>query len=120
MSIRPNIDAREYNRRYELIEACAENAPEGVHEHAKELVAVIGDVADLLLRELKRAGFPICNCDGIREIEAVIYGAVLKQYYAAVAGAEGFGEAMGTDAKDRVIEQVIRDRDFLREITGHA
>lgn len=97
MTIRHNIPAREYSDSLYRIEACAEHAPDGEHEIAKQFVSVLGSISNEILARLKQIGLPIDNCDGIREIEAVICGAVLHEDWAAVVEAEEFGRRI-TDA----------------------
>lgn len=113
MTIRTTIGVRALNDKLNLIDACAENAPEGTYDEAKQVREIIGDMADEFMRRLQTIGLDTPNCDQIREVEAVMYGYVRDANPLVVATAEGFGEAMDGPARANVIAGATRDRDFL-------
>lgn len=110
------IRNQELNRRLSNLESCAENAPEGAYEQAKAVAKIVGNAAKGLLSALRAAGLKAKNSDSLRDIEAAIYGYILDsnpEAYGLITG-EGFGEHIEGPARDRVIAQASRDRDFLR------
>jgi len=118
MTIRNRIDANELSNRLSDLELCAEYAPEGTYEREKEIVAFIGDTANAILRGVRELGLNAPNCDQIREVEAVLYGYIRSANALAVAAGEGFGAAMSGPARERVIAQAARDRDFLAKVSA--
>lgn len=95
--------------------ACCDDAPSRTHEDAKELNFILGDAVDELMFKLREVGFKANNNDLAFELEAGLYAYVKasnpdKDVFPL---AEGFGEAMNGPARERVIAQTIRDRDFL-------
>ena len=97
------------------LKACADMAPAGTYEDAKALNEVIGDAVDNLMRELRALGLKADNCDRAFELEAAIYAYVKASNPGGTifTTAEGFGDAMSGPARERVIAQAARDRDFL-------
>lgn len=94
---------------------CIENAPTGTHVQAKQLSDVIGNVCDKLITDVRDMGLKADNCDLIYAVEAAIYDYVKRSNRGCdlFAVSEGFGSAMGTEARERVLAATERDRDFL-------
>lgn len=127
------IHNRELNNRLSNLQACAEHAPEGTYERAKAAAEVINDCAESVFAIFKAAGFKLAGNDRFRDIEAALYGLMRESNpteYQLDTG-EGFGYAMGTEARSRVIRQTERDRDalagrlgnvlgFIREVRGNG
>jgi hypothetical protein len=117
MSIRSHIDAQALNHAWTAFEQCAEDAPEGAYEQAKAIAQVVGLCANHLIKELREIGLGANNGDGLREVEAVIYGYIKNSNPDACVfpTAEGFGEAMGGVARERVLAQAAHNVAFLKE-----
>lgn len=112
------IHNRELHERLSNLQACAEHAPEGTYERAKEAAGVINDCAESIFEIFKAAGFKLNGDDRFRDIEAALYGLMRESNpteYQLDTG-EGFGRVMGTDAKSRVIRQAESDRDALKAL----
>lgn len=99
----------------ENFKRCAQEAPAGCYDEAKRLNEVIGDTVESLMRELRGMGLKANNCDLAFGLEAAIYGYVKQSNPAATVFpvAEGFGAGLAGPARDRVLAQAQRDRDFL-------
>jgi hypothetical protein len=97
--------------------ACVRNAPEGCYDDAKRLYAVIGTTCDTLMQDVRGMGLKADNCDLIFAVEAAVYNYVRQSNPNATVfpSAEGFGAALDGPARDRVLAQLARDRDFLRD-----
>lgn len=121
MTIRSCIDARALNAQLENLEACAENAPEGAYEQAKDLSAFFGDTFRHLKTELSLMGLGLDNSDRYREFEAVLYGLIKDSNPESTmfAVSEGFGSAMDGPARERVIEQARSDVAAFKAIQEH-
>ncbi len=117
MTIRTHIDAAALNKAWTAFEQCASEAPKETYEQAKTVAQVVWRCANSLIEELSEIGMRADNCDGIREVEAVIYGYIKNANpdAAVFPMAEGFGEAMDGEARERVLAQTVRDRDFLQQ-----
>lgn len=111
--MRNHINIRELNDSLSKLNDCADHAPSGTYEDAKELNDLLGDTCDEFMRQLKAMGLKTPNCDQIREVECVLYGYVVDANPMRYATAEGFGSAMNTQAKDRVIRQAAESHAFL-------
>lgn len=87
--------------------ACAENAPEGAYEDCKRLERLIGDHVDLLMAELREAGYKADGSDRAMELESALYQYVKASNPDSTTfpASEGFGWAMDTEARERVIAQ---------------
>ena len=98
--------------------ACAENAPSGTYLDAKQLAGGIGETCDNLIKEVRAIGLKADNCDLIFAVEAAIYDYVKRSNPGAglFPTAEGFGWAMDTEARERVIANAERDRDCLANL----
>lgn len=77
MTIRRSIDASAANREYGYAELAARILPEHVLPKARTALRIVAETADTLLRSCAEEGIAACNCDGIREIEAMTF-AMLK------------------------------------------
>ncbi len=99
---------------------CAENAPEGAYEDCKRLERLIGDHMDLLMAILREAGYKADNNDRILELEAATYQYVKHSNPEACVFpvSEGFGWAMDTPARERVIAQAKQGVEFFRSRTA--
>lgn len=110
------IKFRELNSRLTYLERCAEIAPEGTYNRAKDAAQAINDASQGILDSLRRYGFKVHNDDRLRDLEAQIYGYLVTanpEEYGLIT-AEGFGEHVDGPAGGRVLAQVTRDRDSLR------
>lgn len=114
MTIPRMIDVQHLNDRLGHLEACVDKAPMGTFIQARQARAIIGDACDDLIKALRALGLQPCNGDGIRAVEAVIYGWARANHPDTFETAEGFGIAVGTEAGPRVIAQMARDRDSLQ------
>lgn len=114
-----SIIDRPMNQHYSNFLLCTEEAPVGTCEEAKKIADAIGYLADTILEKSREVGAPICNADGIRNIEVNIY-AHMRESTAVpnpVRAAEKIGKALSDPVtRESVIESLKRDRDFLEEI----
>lgn len=109
---------KDINERFAQFRTCCDDAPAGTYVDEKELREAIGNAVDKLAREMKRLfGHTPCMSDGAHNVEATIYEWLTKGT-THCATAEGFGFAMDTPARERVIRQMASNRDFLRSISG--
>lgn len=101
---------------------CADDAPPGTYEAAKQLNAVIGETCDTLIKDIRALGLNADNCDLIFQVEATIYDYVKRSNPDAplFPVAEGFGAAMDGPARERVLVKTAADRDFLQRQTQPA
>ncbi len=116
MTIRQSINPERLNSFLTLAEACAENAPQGSYETERKAVKLIGWLADELIVQARELGLKAPNCDQIREVESVVYGYLRDANPEAFAAAEGFGAAMDTPARERVIRQAKEEVQFLAKL----
>lgn len=113
------IRNRELNRRLTDLESCAENAPAGCFEDAKDMAGAIGEISNYILDTLQELpGLKVSNGDRLRDLEAAIYGFVLEHNPGRFEAAEGFGEHVHGPARERIIAQVAAERNQLRAIQG--
>lgn len=105
------------NERLSNLEACAENAPDGTYESAKEIASLVGDLSNAVLRGLRETGHGARNDDALRDLEASIYGYIIASNPNAdfLVAAEAFGEQSQGPVGERVIAQATRDRDALTQ-----
>src|ERR1700724_836620 len=109
MSINPNV--RDLNNRLTNLERCVEVAPEGSYLRAADAVVAIGEAAEGIMKALRGYGFKAPGHDGLRSLEAAIYGYLLDNNpdeYGLITG-EGFGEHVDGPAGERVLANAIRD-----------
>lgn len=97
---------------------CAESAPEGCYDQAKQIHDLIGDACDELMRGLRAIGLKADACDAAFDLEAAIYAYVRKSNpdNPVFPVAEGFGEAMSGPARERVLRQAVASREQLRAL----
>lgn len=115
MTIRSHIDARGLNSALANFERCADEAPKGTYEQAKQVAELIRALTKGLIHDLRAMGLEADTCDGIREVEAVIYGYIKQSNPAGTVfpTAEGFGLSLDGPARECVLAQAVRDRDLL-------
>ena len=109
------ITNRAMNDRLTNLERCAEIAPDRTHEDAKAVARIVGDLSNMILRTVRDGGLVANNSDGLRNLEAAIYGYIVASNPGAafLTAAEGFGEHVDGPAGARVLAQAIRDRNAL-------
>lgn len=109
---------REQIKDFENFRRCAEEAPDGAYEQAKQLNQLIGDTCDRFIRELREAGLLADNCDRIFEIEVALYNYTKASNPEACVfpTAEGFGEAMEGPARNRVLKQTAENIQFFAKL----
>lgn len=102
----------------ENFKQCANEAPEGCYEEAKQLNEVIGVVCTGLMKEIRGLVLKANACDLIFEVEAALYDYVRRSNPDATIfpAAEGFGSCLNGPARDRVLAQAARSRDFLSSL----
>lgn len=100
------------------LERCADVAPEGTYEKAKELVAEMNEIIDEVIKRIRAIGLEADGCAGARKLHRELYDYVKFSNIRAgwLVASEGFGEHSFGPAKDRIIEQAIRDRDALKRL----
>ena len=111
------ITNRTLNRRLSNLQVCAQNAPDGTYEDAKQLVEAINDIMDGAMRDLSAVGVKVSGDDKIRNLEVALYEYVLSNNPDRFASAEGFGEHFDGPHGHRV-KEATRDRDFLRDMAA--
>jgi hypothetical protein len=79
MTIRRNVDLAAINSTYTDFLDGVEIAKAGVVPVAQNVADMIGDAVDGIFRETRALGLKACNCDGLREIEALIFDMLLSQ-----------------------------------------
>lgn len=112
------IRNRELNQRLSNLQDCASNAPDGTYERAKDAAEVINDCAEAIFDIFKASGFNLKGNDGFRDLEAQLYGLMVDsnpEEYELQTG-EGFGAAMNTEARSRIIRQTIRESEQLKAL----
>jgi hypothetical protein len=73
MTIRRTVEPHAANIDYTHAERALEILPEHVLPKARAAMRIIADTANHLLRSCSEEGIAACNCDGIREIEALTF-----------------------------------------------
>lgn len=66
------ISNKYWNDRLSNLERCAEDAPQGTYEFAKDVAGAVDEVSNHLLSSLRARGLKADNCDALREVEAAI------------------------------------------------
>lgn len=98
MTIRRHVDLAAINSDYIRFEAACEETPELVKPVADTARILIGEVCDDLLNIMKNIGLSVCNCDGIREIEVLMFDMLersnpglftVSEDHAVLTGVEG-------------------------------
>lgn len=115
MTIRTHIDLHRWSDRLADLERCAEEAPERTYQRAKDVAELLGDIVDDALTRISAAGFKTDNCDGAREVHALLYAWLVEANPDCndLLVAEGFGEHLLGPARERILQAAIDDRDFL-------
>lgn len=106
------------NKQLGFIERCAEVAPEGTYQRAKDAAAAIAEASESIMEVLRSYDFEAPGNDTLRNIEAAIYG-YLRHNNPDECGlitGEGFGEHIDGPAGERILAQTVRERDELRAI----
>ena len=116
------INNRTMNDRLGNLERCAEHAPAGTYERAIAAVDFILAASNAVLSGAREAGFSAGNDDRLRNVEIALYEYLLASnpHELQFITDEGFGAAMLTPARERVIKQAERDREALGEIIARA
>lgn len=73
MTIRRNVDLNAINQRYSAFEDGINAARRPTFDRPLEIAQFIAEQADTFLKEARALGLKTCNCDGIREIEALMF-----------------------------------------------
>lgn len=119
MTIRRHVDLAAINTDYTHFLTGCETAPSGMFGRALDVRdRIIGYCVDEIDRTARAAGLESCVSDGIREIEILMFDMLrTKNPLGEIAGATAFGraleEAEDPDARQRIIEALERDRDFV-------
>lgn len=113
------IANRPLNRRLSNLQVCAQQAPEGTYEDAKELVETMNDIMDGIMRDLSAAGVKVSGDDKIRNLEVALYEYILSNNPNHFASAEGFGEHVDGPAGKRILVQAINDRNAFQILSGN-
>jgi hypothetical protein len=110
--------SRDENTAFANLRACADDAPEGTYEQAKQIRQAIAVAMDKLQARLKDAGLVVDQCDAAHACEAAMYAYAKRSNPEATVfpTAEGFGSWMGTESRARVLADTIRDRDALKRL----
>lgn len=112
------IRNREWSNRLDNMTACANNAPWETYKREKEIVNLIADLTDTLIRKTRAMGLDAPNCDEAREVECALYAYIAEANPLAVAAGEGFGASMDTPARERVIQQAADNFAALQKVMG--
>lgn len=101
---------------------CVEWAPEGTYTAQKTLRAMIRETLEPLLQDLNARGMSIGTDSNVFRLEAAVYDYIRTVNPDATLFplGEGFGAALSTPARDRVLAQAERDRDALRQIQANG
>lgn len=113
---------RKLNNRLSLIERCAEIAPDGTYQRAKDAAAAVADASNGILAAFRDHGFNTLNDDRLRNLEAAIYGYLLEGNpdECGLMTGEGFGEHVDGPAGEYIMANTIRDRNALARIRAEA
>lgn len=116
MTIRSSIDAQEANRLYMAFEEGCDNAPAGALDQAIAIRDRIGYLCDEFLAGMKALDLAVCNCDGIREVEVLMFDMLRRknptgQIPAMIAFGIALQEA-GEFGRPDIINRVRRDGDL--------
>ena len=116
MTIRSNVNIRAINDDYGRFLAGVEAAPAGVLVQAQTISDLIGDMADGIIRRAREEDLNVCNGDGIREIEALVFAMLRdKNPDSEIETAIGLGRTLEDYPENAqcVLDGLRRDRDFL-------
>ena len=129
MTIRRHVDLSSINEDFMCFEVACSEAPEGMFLQAREIRdRVLGYSADEFLRVTKSNGLETDNCDGIREVEALMFDLVRKKNPdSEIEAAIGLGRVLRDAPSDRmrlhgskeaILDRLQRDRDFINSTRG--
>ena len=107
------IQNRNLNNRLSNLETCAERAPDGTYQDAKDTVEAISNIANNVMHTLSAAGLKVTGDDRLRNLEVAVYEYIVALNPDRFASAEGFGEHIQGPAGERILDNTVRDRDFL-------
>ena len=121
MTIRSHVNIRNLNECFSAFETGCDRAPDGTFLLAKNIREITGAHCDALLADLKRYNIAACNCDGIREIEAMMFGMIAEKNLDNAIGHEinavvGLGYIEEGRGLDEAILAIDRQRRFLAEL----
>ncbi|SOC26342.1 hypothetical protein [Thalassospira xiamenensis] len=104
--------------RFRNFRRCAEDAPKGTHEAAKQLHETIGATCDRFIAEVMELGLKANKLDLAFVLETALYQYVVNSNSEATlfASAEGFGEAMDGPNRDRILAMTERNQEVLEKI----
>lgn len=106
MTIRSNVNIRAANDDYGHFLTGVEAAPAGVLVQGQTIADLIGDMANGIIRRAREEDLKVCNCDGIREIEALVFAMLRdKNPDSEIETAIGLGRTL-TDFPN-IAEQVM-------------
>ncbi|OBY87071.1 hypothetical protein [Delftia sp. JD2] len=103
------------NSNFDAFKRCADGAPEGTYQQAKDLNELFGDTCAELMRSLRAMGLKAGATDLIYKVEAGLNDYVKQSNPECpmFPMAEGFGLSLDGSAAARVIAQGGRDREAL-------
>lgn len=124
MTIRRHVDVAAINADYTLFLDACEAAPEGLFDRSKDIRdRVLGYGVDEFARVASGLGLKTCPCDGIREVEAMLFD-MLRRLNPddEIESAIGFGKALEAtetaDGRRDLVARLERDRDFVRSMAA--
>lgn len=124
MTIRRHVNIAELNEDFMAFEEACSEAPQGMFQQARAVRdQVLGYSADEFLRVARSADIEVCNSDGIREIETMMFDMLRRMNPGSeIDMAIYLGRALRLAPDDRmalygskqdIIARLKRDRDFL-------
>lgn len=115
MTIRRNLNLATINDDYGDFLTTTERAPAGTYEGAKMIASFIGNVVDALIKDGRASGLKVCNCDGIREIEVLIFDMLRTQNPdSEIEKAIGLGDAL-RNADCGEMDKIITELEYARD-----
>ena len=95
MTIRNGVNLGSKNTDYSHFLLAVETAPERF-ERAEEIRAFIGEQADTIIRRARDFGITVCPCDGIREVEVLLFDMIWnKARDTSIIDHNAIGDAVG-------------------------
>lgn len=92
MTIRRNTDLSRFSADLSAVQTAIDATGRDTFKRADEIVNFIGNQCDALLNSAKDLNIGTCNCDGIREIEALMFDMVRRN--ATIADDQEISRAM--------------------------
>lgn len=118
MTIRRSINIEQARRDYVAFCEGVESAPEGTFQRAREIYNVIDTTMDTMFAEARDVSLALDNSDGAMEIEIAIFDMICTKNNAdtEIQAAIGLGRTLldYPETRRRVLDGLVRDRDFLR------